>query len=135
MILDPGVVRGTLKRVVDRGLETQLLRRLHEVSEIVQCAQLRFDRGMAAVLVADRPRAAGIVGAGDETVVAAFAVRASDGMYRRQVDDIETQLCQPGELLGRGCEGPVHAGGGPLRAREHLVPGAEARPFAVDPHP
>ena len=68
-----------------------------ERAEVLDRAELGVDRVVAARLVADRVRAAGVVRAGDERVVAALAVRVADRVDRRQVEDVEAEL---GERAG-----------------------------------
>ena len=75
--------------------------------------------------VADRPRAARIAGAGHEGVVAALAVGHADRVDGREVEDVEAELGQLRELL-------LHAAEAAPRAREELIPRAEAREHAVD---
>ena len=74
---------------------------------------------------ADRVRRAGIVRAGDERVVAALAVLAADRVDRREVEDVEAELGDRRDLLLDRLQAAP-------RAREQLVPGAEARAHAVD---
>ena len=93
--------------------------------ELAERAELGVDRVVPALLGADRPRAARIVRPGLERVVLALPVRAADRMHRRQVDDVEAEL---GELRQHLRD----AGETAPRAREELVPGAEARELAVD---
>jgi hypothetical protein len=96
-----------------------------------QFVTVGVDGGEATLAAADRPRASRLAGPRDQRVVASLAVRASDRVDRRQVDDVEPHRRDPlqpffgiakrGAAVGRGA-----------RAREHLVPGGEARPLAVD---
>ena len=67
----------------------------------------------------------GSFGPAVERVVPALAVRAADRVDRRQVDDVEAEL---GELR----QERAHALEAAPRAREELVPGAEARERPVD---
>ena len=60
-------------------------------------------------------------------VVAPLAVGRADRVDRRQVDDVEAELGQPRELL-------LHPGEAAERAREELVPRAEAGALAIDVH-
>src|SRR3979409_2565979 len=91
-----------------------------------------MDRGVAAFLRADAPRASHVAFRGERDVVAAPAILSADGMDRREVHDVEAHrgdLVQP--LLDVG-ERAVHAGLAGSRAREELVPRAEARAVALD---
>ena len=88
-----------LERDVERHLQPEAVGDGDEPIEIVERAEPRLDRRVAAVLGADGPRAAGIAGRGGQRVVAALAVRAADRMDRRQVQHVEAHgrdLGQPG---------------------------------------
>ena len=84
-----------------------------------------MDGVVAAGGVADGVRRPGIAGGRGQRVVAALAVRDSDRVDRRQVDDVEAELGQLGQL------GLDSAQAAP-RAREQLIPGAEAGAQPVD---
>src|SRR5690242_122830 len=84
-----------------------------------------MDGGVAALLGADRPRAAGIVGASLERVVLSLAIRPPDRVDRRQVDDVEPEV---GQLGQEGLEAREAAPG----AREQLVPRTERGELTVD---
>ena len=93
--------------------------------EVLERAEVGVDRVVAAGLVADRPRGAGIVRAGGQRVVVALAVGVADRVDRRQVDDVEAELGEARELV-------LDAVQAAPRAREQLVPGAELGALAVD---
>ena len=95
------------------------------VLEVVHRAELGVHGVVAALGGADRVRHARVVGAGDERVVAALAVLAPDRVDRREVEDVEAVLGDRRDLLLDRVQAAP-------RAREQLVPGAEARPHAVD---
>ena len=80
---------------------------------------------MAAGLVADRPRRAGVVRSGRQRVVAAFAVGVADRMDRGEIDDVEPELGKFGELALYALEAAP-------RSREELVPRAELGQLSVD---
>src|SRR6185312_11845146 len=71
------------------------------------------------------PVASRIAGGSDESVVGALAVREADRVDRRQVEDVEAELRQAGQLAADTLETAPGA-------REQLVPGPEPCPFAVD---
>src|SRR5206468_4121299 len=93
-----------------------------------------MDRVVTAVFGADRPRRAGITGAGVERVVGAFAERLTDGVDRREVDDVEAHCGNCREPLGRSLERPrqwrVEARA--FGTGEELVPRADEGPLAID---
>ena len=93
--------------------------------EVLERAELRVDRVVAALVAADRPRAAHVALRRPRRVVAALAVRRADRVDRRQVDDVEAELGELRQHLLDALEAAP-------RAREELVPGAEAGALAVD---
>ncbi len=104
---------------------------MHEALKVRQRAQLWLDRRVTAVLAADRPRAAGVAGLRHQRVVATFAVGSTDGVDRREVDDVEAQLRQSWQLALRVLERAVDAGSATLGTWEELVPRTEERALAV----
>src|SRR6185503_11765741 len=88
-----GMIRCTLIGDVERDLELALARFGDEPAEIVECAELRMHGRVAALRTSDRPRTAGIARARGQAVVGSLALRASDRMDRRQIHDIEAELC------------------------------------------
>src|SRR5581483_10549664 len=121
----PRVVGRALDREVERDLESELLRTRDEPVEVVDRPELRRDGVVTALLCADRPRAPRIALLRGQRVVAALAAGAPDGVDRRQVDDVEAELREPGKHA-------LHAGEPAEGAREELVPRAEAGELAVD---
>ena len=128
MLLQPRVVGRALDREVERDLDADLAAARHEPLEVVERAEVGMDRGVAALLAADRPRAADVVLLRGERVVAALAVRDADRMDRRQVDDVEAELRELRQHLLDALQAAE-------RAREELVPRAEAGQLALDVHP
>src|SRR5829696_9473485 len=84
-----------------------------------------MDADVPALLGPDGPRRPDVVRFGDQNVVPALAVRRSDRVDRRQVDDVEAELRELRQHARDAREAAP-------RAREELVPRAEARHFAVD---
>src|SRR5207247_2259025 len=124
---DPRVVGRALDREVERHLEAEAARALDEPVEVVEGAELRVDRRVAALRAADRPGASRVAGPRRERVVLALAVRTPDRVDGRQVDDVEAHRRRALELRLGVLEGPA-------RAREELVPRGEARALAVGDH-
>ncbi len=110
----------------------------HEGVEVLDGPEVGVDGVVPAVLAADRPRGADVVGGRGEGVVGALAVDLADGVDRRQVDDVEAHLGHGLEALGGRPEGAADdlAGlvveVGALGAREELVPAGEQRALPVD---
>ncbi len=85
--------------MVGRALECEVERDLEVVAgsggdealEVREGAELRCDRGVAALLCADRPGAARVAGRRVERVVLALAVRHADRVDRREVEDVEAE--------------------------------------------
>ena len=103
----------------------ELARRRGEAAQVLDRAELGVDRVVAALLRTDRPWRARVARPRGERVVAPLAVLAPDRVDRRQVDHVEAELGQPRQLA-------LDSGEASPRAREQLVPGAEARALAVD---
>ena len=123
----PRVVRGGLQCQVEGDLQAQRAGLGHEGVEVVEVAQVRVDRVVAAVGGPDGPRRAGILRAGVQRVVPALAERGADGVDRRQVDHVEAHRGGGLEALVRGVERAgvpvaVVVLPGALRAGEELVP-------------
>ncbi len=90
-----------------------------------------MNRFMTALLGADRPGTADIVGRGAHGIVFTFAKRLADRMDRRQIEHVESHrrdVGQPGDAI---FERPMDAGSRCARAREHFVPGAKLSPSAL----
>src|SRR5450759_3989944 len=92
MLLQPRMIGRALECVVERYLDSKLLRRANEGREIVEGAERRLDRHVSATLVADCPRAADVGRLGRRRVVFAFAKGLADWMDRGQIHDIEAEL-------------------------------------------
>ena len=93
-----------------------------------------MDRVMAALGRSDRIGAAGVVGAGDEAVVAALAVGLPDRMDRREVENVEAHRLDRRQAADHVAEGAVPAGIIGDRAREQLVPAGEPGGLAIRLH-
>src|SRR2546421_11724070 len=94
MLPEPGMIGRGLDREVQTDVDSELGRLGGEGLELVDRAQVRVDRVVAARLVADRPRRTGILWPGHERVVAALAVGVADGVNRGQVEDVEAERGQ-----------------------------------------
>src|SRR5688500_8522452 len=105
---------------------------LDKAVEVVDGAEPRLDRQMAACVRSDGPRAARISRLGGQRVVAPLAMRPADRMDRRKVDDVEAHrgdVHQPRlGLAESGAARWIRR----ARPRKHLVPRSEAGTYWVD---
>src|SRR5579863_4667968 len=85
-----GVIGRALESQVKRDLDSVRLRVRDQPMEIFERSQLGVDTGMPAVFRADRPWTADVVRPRDDFIVPALARRASDGMNRRKIQNVET---------------------------------------------
>ncbi|MDT4863305.1 hypothetical protein FQZ97_980030 [compost metagenome] len=79
----PGVVGRALDGEVQGHFQAMGAGGAHQLAEILEAAQLRVQRFVAALLAADGVGAAGIVRPCHQAIVGAFAVGPADGMDRR----------------------------------------------------
>src|SRR5437868_7965731 len=124
------MVRGALEGDVERHVDVPLPRGGEEALEVLHGAELRMDRFVPTFGAADGPGASYVFGSRLERVVLPLARRAADGMDRRQVDDVESELLDVRDHRLGVAEGAV-ASRGTGRAREELVPGAENGALAL----
>src|SRR6185436_20620890 len=117
---------------VERQFHAEAPRLGVEGVEVLERAERGLDGGVAAGCRADRPGAARILRPGDERIVAPLPEAGPDWMDRRQIDDVETEIGDARQLGARVAEGAAPARIGAGRAREHLVPRAEAGALAID---
>src|SRR5438309_1952976 len=88
---------------------------------------------VAALWTADGPRAAGVVRAGADGVVLTLAKGVADRVDRRQVEHVEAHGGDARQLVLDGLE-RARMSVLAQRAREELVPTAEARQDGIDDH-
>jgi hypothetical protein len=120
-----------LERVVERDVDTKLLRFLHEATKIFQVAERGMNGHVAALGRTNRPRAAEISGSGSSRVVPTLAMRDADRMNRREVEDIESEVHEVGQARFDVAERPVSTRDGGCRTRKQLVPGTEHGSLAI----
>ena len=131
VLFHPRVVGRALDGKVERDLDAHGAGRRDEMVEVGQRAEQRIDGGVPSVAVANGPGAAGVAGLGVARVVLPLAIGYSDGMHRRDVDDVESHRGELGEpSLGLAQRGP-DLGISALGPREELVPIAEVGPLAL----
>ena len=116
VVLEPRVVGRGVEREVERDVHPVLARRGGERADVVHRAELGVDGVVAALLAADRVRRAGVVRAGGERVVAALARLDADRVDGREVEDVEAELGDRGDLLLDRLE-PAPASAGTARTR------------------
>src|ERR1700759_5396996 len=104
---------------------------IDQPSEILERAELRVHGVVPAVLIADGIKAARIVRAGAQGIVAALAIGAADRMDRREIEHVKAErgdFRQPRDAV---VEGAMLARGGALAGRPPLVPGPGARAWPL----
>lgn len=93
-----------------------------------------MDRLVAALLAADRIRAAGVAGLGTQGIVAALAMGAADGVDRREIENVEAHRGDLRQAPDHVVEGTVACRVAAFRARKQLVPTGEARQRSLHLH-
>jgi len=138
VLLDPRVVGRALQRDVQRHLEPEPARLGDEEVEVLEGPEVWVDRVMAPVGRADGVGAPGVLGARVKGVVGPLLGGLTDGVDRRQVDDVEAHAGDGGQPLGGGAQGSRAPSVGlvvmdrALAAGEELVPRARERELALD---
>lgn len=89
---------------------------------------------VAAILAADSIRAARIIGARLQGIIAALAVRLADGMNRREIQHIEAHIAHIRQPLDHIAERAVAVLVIRRRAREQLIPTGKLGQLALDVH-
>src|SRR5690625_5162989 len=109
MLLDVRVVRRCLECDIERDFDAELIRLRDESVECLDTTELGVDSLVAAVFRPHRPRAPRVVGPGRRRVVLSLAKGRPNRMDGREVDDVEPELFDPREALGRVVESAVPA--------------------------
>jgi hypothetical protein len=133
VLADVRVVGGALERDVQGDVETFLFGRVQQVAEVVERAELRGDRLMAALRRADGPWAARLARCSLHAVVGTLAVGPPDRVDRRHIEDVEAHAGDVGEPFLDVAESAV-APGLTGRPGKKLVPGAEASAQGIHKH-
>ena len=126
------MVRRTLESDVQGDGQTPPVRLFHQTVEVVNRAQLRVNRLVAARGRTYSPRTADIGRFRSQRVVLPLAVRGANRMDWRQVENIEAHPGDAVQMPDDVVEGAVPAffcSGG---TREHLIPGAKRRQLRVN---
>ncbi len=100
-----------------------LVGRPDEGAQVVERAELRMDRRVAALAAADRPWHARVVATGRDHVVGTLAKPAPDWVDRRQVEHVEAHLGDVRQAGDDVAQGAVPAALAGRRPRKQLVPG------------
>src|SRR5690349_17265342 len=93
-----------------------------------------MDRLVPALFGTDRPRAAGISRASLSSVIRSLAEAAPDRMDWWQIQHVKTHIRDIRQVALDILERAMRARLGGERTRKELVPGAVARPHAIDRH-
>ena len=134
MLFEPRMILGTLDGEIESDFQTMVGGGSHQAAEIFTGAELRMYRLVTTLLAADRVRAAGIVRAGSQGIVAALAVGAADRVNRREVQHVEAHVLNHRQTRVHVVESAVTLGIVGDRARKQLVPTGELGEFALDVH-
>src|SRR3569832_2769776 len=122
MYLEPRIVGRALDREIERQLQPELRCFVAQAQEILQRAELRMDRIMAALFPAERVRTAGGVRLRRQAVVAALAVLSADRMDGREIQGVETHRPDRRQALDDIVESAVPVRVAALRTREQFIP-------------
>ena len=93
MFCGPWMVRGCLESKVHRYFKAILLCSLYEVLKVRHSAECRVNCIVATFFIADCPRNTRVAGSRCQGVVLSLAKLCSDGMNRRQVENVEPHGC------------------------------------------
>ncbi|MCY1421834.1 hypothetical protein D9M71_374990 [compost metagenome] len=132
MLLEPGVVLGTLDGEIEGNFQTMLGGGGHQPTKIVAAAQLRVNRVMAAFGAADCIGAARVARRCMQGIVAAFAVLRADGVDGREIQHIEAHVANHRQACVDIVERAMTRGVVSDRTGEQLVPTGELRRRAID---
>src|SRR5439155_13149606 len=97
MLAHPGMVRRALNGQIDCDLDAERPCGLEEAPEILERAELGMDRRMPALRPPDGPRASRIRGPCRPCIVRTLAVGPAEGVYGRQVYDVEAHALDVGK--------------------------------------
>src|SRR5207245_7050809 len=94
MFLDVGMIGRAIECEIERDFHSAFSHLFLEPVEVRKCAERWLDRLVAARFTANCPRYARVTRFADDGVIASFAIRVTDRMNRRKINDIEThRLC------------------------------------------
>ncbi len=131
MLLEPGVIRRALHGKIERDFHLQQPAGCDEFAKILQRAQFRMHRIVAAFGAADRVGASRIAFRRRHGVVAALAVGMADRVDRGQIHHVKSHRGNVGQAFDAILEGTMLARRLALAARYHLVPRAISRARSV----
>ena len=126
------MIRRTLDGEVERDFQFVVLRRGDQRAEVIECAECRMDRIMAALGATDGIWTAQIAGFGTQRVIAALAVRRADRMNRRKIQHVEAHRADQRQVRYHVGERAVPCGVICRGTRKHLVPACEGGLRTID---
>src|SRR5260221_11457599 len=97
MLAHPWMVGRALDCKIEGDFNSETVGRRVEAIEITERADRRIDRGMAACLTANRPRAARRVRSPVQRIAGTFAIGVPNRMNWRQVYDVEAEVSKLGQ--------------------------------------
>src|SRR3546814_12592429 len=95
MLFEPRMIGGALDREVEREFKTLCFSGGAQSAKCLDAAEIRMHRVMPALFAADRLLRAGLAECRMQSVVAALAMRVTDGMDRREIQHVDTHPASP----------------------------------------
>ncbi|KFB74259.1 MAG: hypothetical protein AW09_000466 [Candidatus Accumulibacter phosphatis] len=126
------MVGRTIHHIIERNLDFQLTAGGDKLVPVVPGTELRLQRHVAAVFVTDRPGTADVAWYGNQAVVLALAKTVTDGVDRRQIDDVETHRLDVVQATDAVLQGAMPVRHVALRTREELIPGGKTGDWPID---
>src|SRR5688572_21637300 len=109
MLFDVRVIGRGLESDIERYVDVSFLRLGDEKTKILERAELWVYRLVAALRRADGPRAADVARVRRNGVVLSLARGVADGVYRREVEDVEAHFLHVRQALDHVAEAAVPA--------------------------
>ncbi|MNF30617.1 hypothetical protein D3C84_113620 [compost metagenome] len=132
MLLEPRVILGTLNGEVEGDFQTVIGGGSDQSTEVLASAELRVNGFVAALLATDGIRAAGIIGAGGQGIVAPLAMGAANRVDRREIEYVEAHVLNHWQTRVHIVKSAMTVGIVGDRARKQFVPTGKFGQFAFD---
>jgi hypothetical protein len=132
MLFHVGMIGRAIQRKIEGNFHSAFSHFFLKPVEIGQRPERRLERPVSARLAANRPWHTRIVRFAGERVVPSFAIRVTNGMNRRKINDVEThRLCivDPRQTIAQSRTAIAAAF---CRARKKFVPSPEQRRLSIN---